>query len=513
VLISPFSAISSWEGYEYQGHIAIFVVLQKIRKLIAINNNVINDFTLEIEGAEDFSIKENDNYITLHQVKSGTIDLDQNEKKDKFCFIVSLLQYNAKYGYFHILPNKMIPNDFVKSTSDWIDTLLIDLDKDIKHSNEVEEADDGKYIIINKIIPNTKKGSLYNIINFKCNGNKEKGEIQRLVKDIKTELITYKEKLKNSDDLIKDDQLLSKYDQNFNNSQEIQEASCSLIREILNIVKPEWRFIDNDYLEFVYGQIFLDFKNHATNHFINKAEVNTGCQITFLAIFTVLTNDYHSNFYSTKYQYFLLWKSIRSIFEQFPSKNKILCKADRCEECDETPACNLIRQLQIISKIEEEDLHNFLYRLILKEPEKGKPNNLPDDNLINRLFISVLKEIELLSFEKNNVIQAQKDGLFYRLTLNASGDVHELQETINREVHASVDDKLLIYESDVLITDQLNEENFIYNGINTTVIGEKEFRDLKDITSDSIDKIKKNYNKPKIMRLIDRKNAKKELSK
>lgn len=513
MLISPFSAISSWEGYEYQGHIAVFVVLQKIRELIVINNNAINDFILEIEGAEDFSIKEKNNYVTLHQVKSGTIDLDQNEKKDKFSFIVSLLQYNAIYGYFHTLPNKMIPNDFVKSTSDWIDMLLIDLDKDIKNSNEVAEEDYDKYIIINKILPTTKKGSLYNIINFVCKGNKEKQEIQRLVKDIKTELTTYKEKLKDNDDLIKDDQLLSKYDHNFSNSQEVKEASYSLIKEILNVVKPEWNlFIDNDYLEFVYGQVFLDFKDHITNHFINKAEVNNGCQIKFFEIFTILTNDYHSNFNSIKYQYFLLWKSIRSIFEQFPSKNKNLCKADRCEECDEIPACNLIRQLQIISKIEEEDLHNFLYRLILKEPEKGKPNNLPDDSLINRLFISILKEIELLSFEKNNIIQAQKDGLFYRLTLNASGEVHELQEQINKEVHTSVDDKLLIYESDVLITDQLNEENFIYNGINTTVIGEKEFRDLKDITSDSIDKIKKNYNKPKIMRLIDRKNAKKELS-
>ena len=41
MLISPFSAISSWEGYEYQGHIAVFVVLQKIRELIVINNNAI----------------------------------------------------------------------------------------------------------------------------------------------------------------------------------------------------------------------------------------------------------------------------------------------------------------------------------------------------------------------------------------------------------------------------------------------------------------------------------------
>lgn len=514
MLISPFSAISSWEGYEYQGHIAIFVVLQKIKELMPGSKEVIDRLILEIEGAEDFSIKDGEKYLTLHQVKSGTIDLDQDGKHDKFSFVISLLQYNAEYGYFHILPSKSIPNDFVKSTSDWIDTLLIELNKEIKASGEVEKCESAKYIMLNNILPTTKKGSIYNILNFVCNGSKEKEDVKKAIKYIKNELITYREKLKVDDNLIDDNKFLSKNIDNFNNSQEVKEVSYSIIREILNVEKPEWSMlVDADYLEFIYGQVLLGLKNFITTDFINNKGNSKGCQIKISTIYGIIIDDYHSNANSIKYQYFLLWKSINNMYTQFPKKSTSLCQVDLCDNCANPFNCNLYKQIEMITKIEEEDLHSFLYRLMLKEPEKGKPNNLPDDNLINRLFISLLKEIEILSFEKNNFIQAQKEGVFYRLTLNSSGEVNELQEQLSKEIQYSIEDKLLIYESDVLITDQLNEENFIYNSINTMIIGENEYKDLQDITSDSIEKIKKNYSKPKIMRLIDRKNAKKELNK
>jgi hypothetical protein len=512
MLISPFSAISSWEGYEYQGHIALFVALRKIKELIIVNKELIHHFILEIEGAEDFSIKEDDKYITLHQVKSGTIDLDQDEKKDKFSFIISLLQYNAEYGYFHILPKKSIPNDFIKKTIAWIDQLLIDFSKEVKYKDEEEvlEAGCDKYIIINNILPTTKKGSLYNILNFVSKGKKVKEEVQNSIEDIKTKLLVYRNKLIENEVVLEDSNLMSKYDQDFNNSQEVKKASYLIIKDILLNVQPGWKsFINEDYLEFVYGQILLKLKNRITNNIQNKTEDDKNCRIKFSSIFNVLTYDYHTRANSINYQYFLLWKSIQNI-EEFPIKNTDICKVDSCENCIDTN-CNLIKQIKMISEIEEENFTSFLYRLILREPEEGKPNNMPTDNLINRLFMRLLKEIELLSLEKNNIIQAQKNGLFYRLSLDSSGEVHELQEQLDKEMHNSNGDKLLIYESDILITDQLNVENFIYNGINTTIIGEKELKEIEGITSDSIEKTKKNYNKPKVMKLIDRRTAKKEL--
>lgn len=512
MLISPFSAIPSWEGYEYQGHIALFIALQKIKGLISTNKDEIGNLILEIEGADDFSIKNGDKYLTLHQVKSGTIDLDQDGKKDKFSFVISLLQYDAEYGYYHTLPEKVIPNDFVKSTVDWIDALLADLNKTVKNSDEVAEKDYQQYIMTNKILPTTKKGSLYNIISFVCKGSKEKEAVNRAIVYIKTKLLSYREKLIVGGELLADHILLSKNDLCFNNSQEVKESSYLIIKEILNTEKPEWKtFVDDNYVEFIYGQIFLDLKNHMTTDYISTSETSKNCLMKFSSIFNLLLVDYHSNANSIRYQYFLLWKSIRNIFKGFPANNSE-CKVDSCATCADASECNLFKQIMMIAKIEENDLHNFLYRLMLREPEEGKPNNLPDEYLINRLFINLLKEIGLLSLEKNNIIQAQKEGLFYRLTLNSCGEVYELQEQLDKEMRASKGDRLLIYESDILITDQLNEDNFIYNGINTTIIGDREFKDLQDISSGSIDKMKKNYNKPKVMRLVDRKNAKKELN-
>ncbi|MCT4584587.1 MAG: hypothetical protein N4A54_06650 [Peptostreptococcaceae bacterium] len=514
MLVSPFSAIYSWQGYEYQGHVALLVTLQKMKELVLSDSNEINNMILEIEGAEDFSIKNGDNYLSLHQVKRGFFQLDKDGKKDKFSFVISLLQYDVEKGYFHVLPNKSIPTDFIERTLEHINKLLVDLDKEVKTKGEVKKDDEKKFIMLNKIIHNAKKGSLYDIVYFVCNGQKTKENVEQKLSNIKNELNEYKQKLMVGNKLRNDDELLEKYTSSFNNSREVKESSCRIIKEILSKEKPEWNMIVNDeYLQFIYGQILLKLKAVIENDFINEKSTKKGSQIYFSSIYETITKDYHSNANSIEYQYFLLWNNIQNIYIQFPKRSSNSCTADLCDDCRNNNICNLHKQIRAISAIKEDDLRSFLYRLILKEPDSGKPHNLPTDGVINRLFVSLLKEIELLSLEENNLIQAQKEGKFYRLTLDSSGDVEELQEQLVKEQLSANTDKLLIYESDILITDQLDKENFIYDSINSTVIGENEYEELKNITSDSIDKLKKNYSKPKIMRLINRSMAKEELNK
>ena len=95
LLIEPISAITSWEDYEYQGHIALYMTLKKIFDLLQ-SGKSISGYNLQIEGEEDFSIREDDKYITLHQVKAGAIKLEPN---DKFSFIIGILQNKAEYTY------------------------------------------------------------------------------------------------------------------------------------------------------------------------------------------------------------------------------------------------------------------------------------------------------------------------------------------------------------------------------------------------------------------------------
>lgn len=126
---------------------------------------------------------------------------------------------------------------------------------------------------------------------------------------------------------------------------------------------------------------------------------------------------------------------------------------------------------------------------MLKKPEVGKSNNLPDDNLITRLLTSMLKEINCLNVEENNTIQTLHNDKFYRLTLNNSGETYELEEQLLNESA----DKLLLYEADVLITDQLEADNFNYKDREITSLRESEYKSIENITSDSIEKQKERF--------------------
>lgn len=74
ILIEPINAITSWENYEYQGHIALYIALRNIYDLLQYGKS-ISGYDLQIEGEEDFSIRKNAKYISLHQVKAGAVNL------------------------------------------------------------------------------------------------------------------------------------------------------------------------------------------------------------------------------------------------------------------------------------------------------------------------------------------------------------------------------------------------------------------------------------------------------
>lgn len=68
-------ATPSWNGYNYQGKVGLYVCLENIlseaRKGVDIPSfeSFINEHHIEYEWVEDFAIKKNDTYLTLHQVK------------------------------------------------------------------------------------------------------------------------------------------------------------------------------------------------------------------------------------------------------------------------------------------------------------------------------------------------------------------------------------------------------------------------------------------------------------
>lgn len=68
-------ATPSWNGFNYQGKVGLYVALSLINKELGQKldlddmTSFMSDYSLEYEWIEDFSIKKGDEYISLHQVK------------------------------------------------------------------------------------------------------------------------------------------------------------------------------------------------------------------------------------------------------------------------------------------------------------------------------------------------------------------------------------------------------------------------------------------------------------
>jgi len=61
-----FDATFSWSGYAYQGKVGVFVVLKHLNQYNGNNLNVyFNDWELEFEWLENFSIKQSGTYKSL----------------------------------------------------------------------------------------------------------------------------------------------------------------------------------------------------------------------------------------------------------------------------------------------------------------------------------------------------------------------------------------------------------------------------------------------------------------
>lgn len=101
-------ATNSWSGYNYQGKIALFVVLKKINELISMGKmDEIEKYCVELEWLEDFSIlyKGDDGvqYKTIHQVKAK----DKHNITDYEDALVKLyykiVNYKTiEYAYLHV---------------------------------------------------------------------------------------------------------------------------------------------------------------------------------------------------------------------------------------------------------------------------------------------------------------------------------------------------------------------------------------------------------------------------
>ena len=508
LLIEPISAITSWEDYEYQGHIALYMTLKKIFDLLQ-SGKSISGYNLQIEGEEDFSIREDDKYITLHQVKAGAIKLEPN---DKFSFIIGILQNKAEYGWFHISNGKKIPIDFVSTTLDYINMLKKQLNKKVIERKEIPATDkEDNYIVLDKVAGNHKKADVYSIIKYASKNSKDIDKIKSTISDINNALDTYKSIMekriqifkKDNPSLNDDEAFVCAHKEKYDNAKEIRRKAYGVIVEILRMERPNYIFVDVDYAALVYDQLMLYMKKRITDFYIEKNK-NGKCILTFDEIVEQIVVDYHEKIDTVAYQYFQVLRSIYDAYAEYPSETWNNCTVSNCIDCQDSSVCNLYKQISILHNKSEDDINQIIHNLILKTPQVGKSNNLPQDSLVSHLFLNLLDEIKTLGLEKSNVYEAIKDGIKkFRLTLDSSYSTNEFQQNLQTALKKEAD-RSVLYECDVLITDRLREEALFYNGSDVHVLTEKELNEINGITSSTVEKIKKDCIRPKIIRLIDK---------
>ena len=512
-LIEPISAITPWEDYEYQGHIALYIALKQLYGVLCDKENILS-CELQIEGEEDFSLRKESKYLSLHQVKAGAIKLEAN---DKFSFIAEILQNNADYGYFHIINKKKIPTDFVSSTLTYIKELQSELKKKIVEKKELTKSDkEEDYIIVDKISGNHKKASVYSMIKYVSGNSKEVSVIKKIIKDIDKELDEYTKRINDTvstmpkTDSKEDEVFLDIYPERFDNVKEIREKAYEVIVAILKLERKEFTFVDLDYAALVYDQLFLFMKEKITEFNKGKKKYDK-CILTFSEIFETVTVDYHEKIDTVSYQYFQVLRAIRDTYAEYPNKSWSDCKAENCNECSNVKVCNLFEQINVLNSKTEDEKNQIIHNLLLKTPQVGKNNNLPSDSMISHLFLNLLDEINTLYLSKKNVFQTIKDGEeIYRMTLDGSYDIDDFQKNLKKELEKDTD-KSLMYECDVLITDRLNKNALFFNGGDVIVLTEKELDEIREITSTTVEKMKLDCNRPKVVRLVDKSTALGEL--
>ena len=124
-----------------------------------------------------------------------------------------------------------------------------------------------------------------------------------------------------------------------------------------------------------------------------------------------------------------------------------------CENCslnDEKCKCNLKTQLKNIVTLDMDKKAFVIKHTLLQKTKDGCNNNLPEDNLINKLLLDMLK------LQDDNTIKCQKNGNFYTLILDNSDENFEITDKILNFLQENEYVNFL-YETDFLITNRLND--------------------------------------------------------
>lgn len=128
-------ASPSWNGFNHQGKIGVLVVLKMINDL-KLSFNVCESYELELEWLEDFSVKKDNDYISIHQVKTYN-KTAPSEYKDAIWLLLAKVTDFPNIGKCYLHSTSKISN------LDNLSTLLYGYKPPKKETTKSEAKEEG----------------------------------------------------------------------------------------------------------------------------------------------------------------------------------------------------------------------------------------------------------------------------------------------------------------------------------------------------------------------------------
>lgn len=511
-LIEPYSAIPSWEGYKYQGNVALFVALSKQRDIL-LNHGSLDGYELQIEGQEDFSILKDGVYKSLHQVKLGKVDLGE---EDKFAFIVEVLENGADCGYFHVNPRESIPTDFIDKACSAISNLLMEFQPPIVSKKDLHCGDNpDEYIVLEFVTQNHKKHTKYSLIKNRTDGMNDRISVVEATRTMSNELRQHLTTIDTKKGLFltshpgkkEDEMFVKEWPQKFNDSRAIRDQGIQIIKAIIMNLHSDWTFADDKYCGFLYDQGIRLIEQRVTDVFI-QGDKNEKCLISFEDIRKQVFWDYYHDFsnVNTEFKYYLLLEKIDNVFSEFRQSE---CNQNDCAQCKDAQSCNLLKQFKKWSGRGNKEKHQFVFNLLLQEPT-FEITEIPNNETIKIQLMELVKDISRLSLNEKNVIAASLNEEIYWLSLDDSRTKETLRKKIQKGLKETTD-KSFLYECRTLITSFLKNQEFKVEGSDVTILENEQLKEIETMISSNIDEERENCNKPQTIRLINAEQARGEL--
>lgn len=455
IIMKGQDATPSWEGYEYQGHIALNYAIKNISDIIKKDNwkEEIKKYKIQVEGEEDFAIIKDDNYISLHQVKKGEknyLDID-----DKFCFVIGILQRNNAKGYLHFSKDRRINKGYFEITREIIPKKIKEIDCKARKGE----------ITLEKIKNTTEKDSIFLMLNSVMESTNSH-DVPNAVKILKEELNSYLKIVKDGND----DDYYEIYDDVFEKSSDAVNSSKKLMKDIIKVEYSEYMMFFNDICAVtIYSNLEKLLKDKLEDH--NKN--NTSFELEYIDIYNKIVTDYHDEMDSDGRVYFDLWRVIKKTIINFKKTNTKSCIEEDCTECKIHNQCNLFSQINMIKKETYENKNKIMRNLMIYTPKTDPVNYPMDYNIIKHFLLEFLFKIKLMRLNKNKVFSCDYNNLTYRLSLINNYSLDDFLVDINEELEIT-DNPSFIFENDAIITNNLSYDKVnCYNGKFTVVSNEE----------------------------------------